>query len=85
MGTKKQWPTKRFVLLHMVEFGDAWMIYDRLRYRVSDGVYMTRSVAEEQCAYQNAYPAEGDRDWYEEERSIWERRTWAEWLKHHNG
>jgi hypothetical protein len=47
-----------------VRFEGGWVVWDRLRGRVADGIDHAAVLAQQMAAYDNAIPEAGDRDWF---------------------
>ena len=59
---------KRFVV---IRFADGWIVWDNLKYRVSDGIYYDKEGLKSCLAvaqWFNKEPQYGDRDWFREGR-----------------
>jgi hypothetical protein len=52
--------TARYVPLR---FASGWIIWDRLRGRVADGIYLAWAYVVPLADWYNAHPDDGDRDW----------------------
>lgn len=77
-----KWLEKRFILMHSPDIR-GWWIYDRLRYRMADGVYTHQTDAQAVCDDFNADHARGDRDWYEDSRVKFRHLSWLLWQRMH--
>ena len=85
----RDWYAHRFVLLYSEEL-DGWLIYDRLRYLISDGMYYEKASAQDVCDFFNEDHARGDRDWYAKERERdhklgWSWHDFARWHRERGG
>ncbi|HEX9413815.1 MAG TPA: hypothetical protein VF916_09965 [Ktedonobacterales bacterium] len=67
---EEEYGAERFIV---IRFAWGWVVWDRFKGRVADGIYTAEAMAREQAAFVNLHPELGDRDWFAS--TYWSAKT----------